>query len=44
MTERTTRDKTLRVILGVVIAIAIVVVILVVASVALWMGGFSVGQ
>jgi hypothetical protein len=44
MTERSTKNKALRVILAVVITIAIVIVVLIVASVALWTGGFSVGQ
>lgn len=44
MPERTPSRKAFRVILGVAIALVIVVLIMIVASVALWMGGFTVGQ
>ena len=44
MTERTPKSTAFRVILAVVLVIAIVVVIAIVASVALWTGGFTVGQ
>lgn len=42
--ERTSSRKAFRVVLGILIALVVVALILIVASVALWIGGFSVGQ